>query len=475
MSLNWREINRVLEEIPLENYIVRQIYQPSHPILILELYNRGNTFLLFFCFSNPYCRLHLIAEGSRLRNPAKLPRFVAFLRARIRDGRIATACQIGRERIIRIEVVKRGETLLLWVRLWGGAANLIVTDQDGTVLDALYRRPKRGEITGGHYLPEPSAAPPAEDDDPFSVREFPGQGSFNERVEGFYRELELGQERQRLTGVAQGRLERRENRLLAGLEALRKRLEEHSRFEQYKLYGDLILSHLHALQPGERWLAAEDFTHPDRRIDIELDPHASPAENAASYYKKYRRAKSALEHLREEIAEQEGELAAVRKQLAALAEDEDLAALKARVAALSAEGKRTKEPDREKLPGVQLSSGSFRILVGRTALENEALLRHHVRGNDTWLHARDYPGAYVFIRAVPGKSIPLETLLDAASLALHYSKGKASGQGDVYYTQVKFLRRVREGKAGQVIPAQEKNLFVKLDPQRLQRLLSPPL
>jgi len=94
-----------------------------------------------------------------------------------------------------------------------------------------------------------------------------------------------------------------------------------------------------------------------------------------------------------------------------------------------------------------------------------------VRGNDTWVHARDFPGAYVFIRAPAGKSVPLETLLDAAALALHFSKGRSSGRGDVYYTQVKHLRRAREGKPGLVIPTREKNLHVRLESTRLERLL----
>jgi predicted ribosome quality control (RQC) complex YloA/Tae2 family protein len=110
--------------------------------------------------------------------------------------------------------------------------------------------------------------------------------------------------------------------------------------------------------------------------------------------------------------------------------------------------------------------------VGRTARENERLLRQVVKGNDLWLHARDHPGAYVFIRALPGKSVPLESLVDAATLALLYSRGKASGRGDVYYTKVKYLRRPRQGKPGLVIPTQERNLHVLLEEARVQRLMA---
>ena len=116
------------------------------------------------------------------------------------------------------------------------------------------------------------------------------------------------------------------------------------------------------------------------------------------------------------------------------------------------------------------TSGGFSILVGRSARENDELLRKHMRGNDLWLHARDFPGAYVFIKAVKGKSVPLDTLLDAGNLALFYSKGKASGKGDLYYTHVKYLKRPKEGKKGLVLPTQEKNLSVVLDMARIRKL-----
>jgi predicted ribosome quality control (RQC) complex YloA/Tae2 family protein len=469
LSLNWREIDRILAEIPLEGAIVRQIYQPTHPVLILELYRQGATLRLLFSFANPNCRLHLTTL--KPANPPRPPRFVAFLRARIRDGRILSCAQLARERIVRLEVQKNEERVLLWARLWGGAANLLVTDPGGTVLDALYRRPRRGETTGGRFVPEQPAEPGREEaGERFQVRELPGPGSFNERVERYYFELEQAQERELLTAQLKSRLSRRENQLLAGLESLARRRAEYGRYEELKHYGELILSNLHRVQPGERWLAAEEFSDPQQRIEIELDPQASPAENAEHYFRRYRKAKTALEHLGEEEQVLNRELAAVRKELASLAAERDPEVLRVRLAALRA---RKPPPARgkERPPGLEFSSGPFRLLVGRSAAENDELLRWFVRGNDTWVHARDFPGSYVFIRVPPGKSVPLETLLDAANLALHFSKGRNSGQGDVYYTQVKYLRRARQGKPGLVLPTREKNLRVRLESARLERLL----
>jgi predicted ribosome quality control (RQC) complex YloA/Tae2 family protein len=78
----------------------------------------------------------------------------------------------------------------------------------------------------------------------------------------------------------------------------------------------------------------------------------------------------------------------------------------------------------------------------------------------------------VFIKYIKDKSVPLDVLLDAANLAIVFSKAKNEGRADLYYTQVKYLRKPKDGKAGLVLPTQEKNLSVQLDEKRLSRLLS---
>ena len=87
-----------------------------------------------------------------------------------------------------------------------------------------------------------------------------------------------------------------------------------------------------------------------------------------------------------------------------------------------------------------------------------------------WMHTRDYHGGYVFIKAKSGKSFPLEILLYAGNLAVYHSKARQNGQSDLYYTQVKYLRRAKNGPKGLVLPTHEKNLLVKLDDEKLRRL-----
>jgi predicted ribosome quality control (RQC) complex YloA/Tae2 family protein len=42
----------------------------------------------------------------------------------------------------------------------------------------------------------------------------------------------------------------------------------------------------------------------------------------------------------------------------------------------------------------------------------------------------------------------------------------------VYYTRVKYLRRAKGAKKGTVLPTQEKNIRIRLDPERIERLKS---
>jgi predicted ribosome quality control (RQC) complex YloA/Tae2 family protein len=437
-------------------------------VLVLELYRQGVNFRLLFCFAAPHLRLH--SSSVRPANPSPAPRFVSFLRSHLRDGRIMASSQLGRERIVRLEVARGEERLLLWARLWGGAANLIVTDPEGRILDALYRRPGRGEVSGGRFQPPPAEEGP--EADRFQAREFPGEGSYNERVERHYAGLERARERERLLASAASRLERRENRILAGLETLRKRRENQGEPSQLRRCGELILANLHAVKPGDRWLSAEDYESQGPPLRIELDPRLAPAQNAEGYFRRYRRTMAGLDRLGEDIGALERELEAVRREKDSLEKAEDPTALAALQAGRpSGRAARRHQAGRHRETAQAPVWSSARTLPpagGAQCAENDALLRRHVRGNDTWLHARTCRG-HAFIRSLPGKSVPPGALLDAANLALHYSKARARKRGRVLHPgEILCAGRGGSGRAGAA--HQEKNLQ-RLDPQRLARLL----
>lgn len=476
-SLNWREIDLVLSELDLDGSLIQEVHQPSHDRIVLHLFRQGSQFSVLICLSARFPRMHILTE--KPANPEKPLRFASFLRAHIRGGRIESAVQLRArgvppdgpgERIVKITLRHAGEGKILWIRLWGAAANAVLTDAESIILDAFYRRPKKGEVSRKPF----EALAPAGDRSAktgapkeYSVRELPGEGTFNEKLEREFRELETSGNVERLAAAANAELEVSENKVLANLESLTARLSEYASLDRFKELGELVTSNLHAVTRGQRWLKVEDFFHDNAPVEIELKPNLTPAQNAEVYYERHRKARLGRSKVEEEIAHLHGTLERIRRQRAAIASNPDPAALG--TVAKKAAGARKPLIDAG-TPGLVLFSNSFRIIVGRTAKENDELLRRKVRGNDWWFHARDWPGAYVFVKAQAGKSLPLETMLDAASLAVHYSKGKTSGQGDVYYTQVKYLRRAKGAKRGTVLPTQEKNLHIRLDPARIEKL-----
>ena len=94
------------------------------------------------------------------------------------------------------------------------------------------------------------------------------------------------------------------------------------------------------------------------------------------------------------------------------------------------------------------------------------------KGNDLWLHVGGgRPGSHVIIRLPKQKTASLETLLDAAVLAVHFSKARGESRIDVIYTQKKHVRKPKGLPAGAVVPAQTKTITVQREDDRLRRLL----
>lgn len=478
MSLNWKEIDLILRELPLENSHIQKINQPDFSSLLLQIYSPVRRFLFLIHLGQGETRLHATAQ--RPEKKVKLQRFAQFLRSRISGGRIIEAGQIPRQRIVKLSVSRGGEITVLWVRLWSNAANIIAVDEKDIILDAFYRRPKRGEISGRSYNPEKEFAesPPdpkrEEKDELYTVREYSDE-SFNRFIDSSYSCKNSSKEIAALAEKAAGSLEGERNRLRRIISGLEKQQREFKDSEQYKQAGDLITSNLHRVSHGDRWLKTENYFRDSETIEIELDPALSPAENAESYYKKYRKAKSGAEYVRNELTKasrQLSELDDLQNDLQHAVDEGDPEPLRQIAGRFSSPEKGRQPAAGEAGPGLRFTSGGFDILAGRNAKENDALLRSFVQGNDYWLHARDYPGGYIFIKNKKGKSVPLDVLLDAGTLAVHYSKARKGTSADLYYTQVKYLRRAKHGKLGTVIPTQEKNLTVALDEQRLRRLLN---
>jgi predicted ribosome quality control (RQC) complex YloA/Tae2 family protein len=495
VSLNWKEINLILEELELEGSRVQKAIQSAFDALALSLYGKRGAVTLLVSLSPGACRLHETFAAAP--KSAKPLRFAQFLNSRIAGSRIEEAVQLGDNRIVRIKLRRGEETCFFYIRLWSNAANVIVTDEGGTVLDAMKRLPKRGEISGGGFTPEKDFLlnkSEKEGTKKYEVRELPGEGSFNRRVDSWYANQGGALSLDFLREEARRNCEGSIGRIRASLESLREKEADFAAADRLKEYGSLILASLDSIQKsaiqksareGDQWLEIENFYSPgfpegdspkedsprgNGIVRIKLKSGKTPVETAEDYFEQYRKAKSGLKEVRAEIEAGEKEIRLIEATLEKLLSETNPLILHKLLRAKGRTAPLLPVKAGEGRPGLCFLRKDWLIIVGRDARENDALLRKYVKGKDLWLHSRDYPGSYVFIKQRAGKTVPLDILLDAGNLAIFYSKGRNSGEGDLFYTPVKYLRRAKNGPKGLVIPTQEKNLHVKVEAERLREL-----
>ena len=469
MSLNWKEIDCILEELELDGSFIQQIVQPSYDTIAFHTYKNGQSKTILICLAAGACRIHQTWSAVPKNN--KPLRFMEFLKARIKGARINSIYQLGQERIIKLELSHCGQEFLLYIRLWSNAANMILTDTNHLVLDNFYRRPKKDEVSGGIFQ-EPRLEPKPQGDavKEWQIRSFDQLPdwenlSFNQKVEQWYGEHAGQLSLEALLEQAEKFYNSRHSKMEAALHRLEKKRDEFLQNQQWKHYGDLILTYGHLIDGSQDYLECEDYES-GALIRIKIDPKKNAQENASSYYNTYKKTVSGLADLEHDIQKAKKELLDLEATYQQLCREPN----PLRLQQMLRKQTTPKQQVEKKRPGLSYQVEGWTILVGRTATENDELLRHHVRGLDMWFHTRDYAGGYVFVKNRPGKTIPLSIMLCAGNLAVYHSKARKAGKADLYYTQVKHLRRAKNGPKGLVLPSQEKNLLVQLDKEILQKL-----
>jgi predicted ribosome quality control (RQC) complex YloA/Tae2 family protein len=141
------------------------------------------------------------------------------------------------------------------------------------------------------------------------------------------------------------------------------------------------------------------------------------------------------------------------------------------VAPVAAPPARKRAPPVHRPYRVFQDAGGRPIWVGRAGEDNAALTFQVARPHHLWMHARGVPGAHVVIPLDRGEEVGQERLLDAAHLALHFSRVAGEPRGEVAWTRARLVKRVKGGSPGQVTYTGEKVLSVRLEPARLERLL----
>ena len=466
MSLSSSELKLVCEELEdvLRGGRVNRVVHFRKPRLLITVRKKGYNHNLVICLEAPFLRIHL--TEARLEDAENRFPFGRQLGKTLAGFAVEEVRQLDDDRIAQFRFAKGGQTRFLLVELFRAKPNLYLLDENRTVI-ADWRR----EAAGKEYVPKPKASVRMEPQR-FAV----GQGEmFNFVVDREYRAAEekAASEKEKAATIAFVQKEMRRTEML--LERLNREAEEAGKWQELNRRAELLKGNLCSIEERGARVRLTDWSTGEE-VEIALDPSVTVQQNMERMFEQSKKLKRALTQIPNRILAAREKLSRLKGVIEYAEHPDDIRFFGALADGISYILSQCKEPFTKpaRVPSVPFrvftSREGFKIYVGKTASQNDRLVTSFARGRDLWFHARDFPGSHVVVRAKSRTEIGRETILDAATLALYYSKGKTDGAGDVIYTERKFIAKPKGLAPGAVNVSKHRVIRVELDEERIKSL-----
>lgn len=459
MALRPNELPPLAAELTRElaNAVVQKVAAPTTARVYLELRVPGRTVTLLCCSEPGAARVS--AVEARPANPTTPPAWQSVLRRELTGARLRDAEALPARRTLLLHLTREQRHLTLVLEL-STAPALALCTAEGRVL-CLSSPAREGLRVGQPWVP--LAEQP--------VKDAPS------RLAGDHVFLRLAHAAEALLAASEQRawVDARRAPLVAKLKKLERTVAkveaEAARGDlaaTYRREGELLRHELHRVRRGDRSVTLTEYREDGSTapVEIPLDPKRTPQQEVEWRFHQYRRLTRGAEVARARLATLAGERQALESELAAL--DREPAERPVAPVPRPQRGPQAPLPPYREYRG----HGGQRIWVGRGSAHNDALTFHVARPFHVWLHARGVPGAHVVVPLEKNAELSAEVLIDAAHLAVHHSDAKGEPRAEVSYTPVKFVHKPKDAAPGAVTYTREKTLVVRLEPERLQRLLS---
>lgn len=258
------------------------------------------------------------------------------------------------------------------------------------------------------------------------------------------------------------------------LNKLSKELNQCTDKEKYNLYGQLLLTYGYSIKAGSSSYDAVDiFNENSNTIKIPLDINLTAYENAEKYFKKYKKLKSAEEHISNQINIATDEINFLNDQLYYIGECKTVQDTDEIALLLTEQGYiknlQNKKTQQVSTPHHFISSDGFDIYVGKNDKQNEYLTHKFAKKQDIWLHTKIIAGSHVIIKT-NSKQVPKNTILQAAQLSAFFSKARNSQNVPIDYTTVSYVRKIRNAPLGKVTYSNYTTLYVTPDESMIKSL-----
>ncbi|WP_300756430.1 NFACT family protein [uncultured Oscillibacter sp.] len=245
--------------------------------------------------------------------------------------------------------------------------------------------------------------------------------------------------------------------------------------DKLRIQGDLITANLYRMERGQARLECENYYEAGAPTSIPLDPLLTPQQNAAKYYKRYAKAKTAEKYLREQMDLARRDLEYLESVLAEIAQAEteadylDIRAELREAGFLKKQGRVKKEKSRPAAPWEFCTSSGLRVLAGRNNRQNDKLTLKDADRRDLWLHTQKIHGSHVILRCA-GRTPSEEDIAEAAMVAAWFSQARESGNVPVDYTEVRNVKKPAGGRPGMVIYTTCRTVNVTPEEAAVERL-----
>ncbi len=245
--------------------------------------------------------------------------------------------------------------------------------------------------------------------------------------------------------------------------------------DKLRIQGDLITANLYRMERGQSRLECENYYEAGAPTSIPLDPLLTPQQNAAKYYKRYAKAKTAEKYLREQMDLARRDLEYLESVLAEIAQAEteadylDIRAELREAGFLKKQGRGKKEKSRPAAPWEFCTSSGLRVLAGRNNRQNDKLTLKDADRRDLWLHTQKIHGSHVILRCA-GRTPSEEDIAEAAMVAAWFSQARESGNVPVDYTEVRNVKKPAGGRPGMVIYTTCRTVNVTPEEAAVERL-----
>ncbi|MBQ8293514.1 MAG: NFACT family protein [Bacilli bacterium] len=513
---------------------INKIYQP-HPLdLIFQVRNNNTNYQLLLSSNLNAPRINI--TGRKYDNPDKPYTFCTNLRKYLERGFIESITQISNDRVVKITINSFNElgdevTLYLFLELMGRNANIILTDKNLKIIEAIrHFLPDTINSNNRIILPKVTYEIPLRTKNTNIFSDLSDQELLNNAfdLEGcsklfldevnylssiksiinrplqpvfypknpknFYvfplKHLEddyqifptlsllldfVYKEENKKAGVEYHNLstfvKREINKLNSKLKNLNKDRDKALPHLEDKTLGLLIQANLWQIKKGDTSFTTTNFYQNNEEITINLDPLLDPSTNMKRYFTLAKKAENTLKHykIQTDITLKELQYLDGIKEAIEYADRLTLLEIKQELVNNGYLKENKKQTKKLKISYTHYIIDDAEMWIGKNNLQNDYLTNHLAKPNDYWFHVKDAPGSHVILRC----SELNEKLIRLASLAASlYSKYRKSSSVAVDYTMRKYIKKIPGLKGCEVTYTNQKTIYIDPDEELFQSMLS---